>query len=58
LLSYCQMSGPRKDKRTDIRRKVRRMARILVGTIPASRPIEPKRGRKKPKHKKSPLDEL
>jgi hypothetical protein len=33
---------------------VRKLARERVGTVPASRPIEPKDQRKKPKHKKPP----
>ncbi len=36
----------------DQKKGVRRLARERVGTVPASRPIEPKSERKKPKHKK------
>jgi hypothetical protein len=43
-------------KRLDIRKEVRAIARERVGTVPASRPIEPKSSRKKPKHKK-PMEE-
>jgi hypothetical protein len=42
----------RRKRKDDSRRKVRRLARILVGPIPAGQVIEPKRARKKPKHKK------
>jgi hypothetical protein len=40
-----------------IEKEVRAISRERVGTVPASRPIEPKVLRKKPKHKK-PLTEL
>jgi hypothetical protein len=36
-------------------KEVRKLARERVGIVPASRPIEPKDVRKKPKHKKDPL---
>lgn len=36
---------------------VRRLARQRVGPAPPSRPITPKTLRKRPKHKKSPLEE-
>jgi hypothetical protein len=39
----------------DQKKEVRKLARERVGTVPASRPIEPKEQRKKPKHKK-PID--
>ena len=39
----------------DQKKEVRKLARERVGTVPASRPIEPKEDRKKPKYKK-PLD--
>jgi len=43
---------PRKKQRFDIKKEVRKLARERVGTVPSSRPIEPKAARKKPKHKK------
>jgi hypothetical protein len=46
---------PRK-KRFDVRKEVRKLARERVGKVPASKPIEPKQLRKKPKHKK-PISE-
>ena len=46
---------PRK-KKFDIRKEVRNLARERVGPVPAAKPIEPKRLRKKPKHKKT-IDE-
>jgi hypothetical protein len=42
--------------RFDQKKEVRKLARERVGTVPASRPIEPKEARRKPKHKKR-LDE-
>jgi len=42
----------RKKKRFDIKKEVRAIARERVGVVPPARPIEPKRSRKKPKHKK------
>ncbi|HSW49439.1 MAG TPA: hypothetical protein VLH09_04655 [Bryobacteraceae bacterium] len=48
----------RKGKRGYDRGKAaRRLARDRVGTVPASRPIEPKLRKKRPKHKKSLLGE-
>jgi hypothetical protein len=38
----------------DQKAEVRKLARERVGTVKASRPIEPKVERKKPKHKKPP----
>jgi hypothetical protein len=35
-------------------KSVRRLARERVGSVPASRPIEPKAKRKRPKHKRPP----
>jgi hypothetical protein len=43
-------------KRYNRRKEVKAIARERVGTVPPSRPIEPKSRRKKPKHKK-PLTE-
>jgi hypothetical protein len=42
-------------KKADRGKKVRRLARALVGTVPAARTVEPKTRRKKTKHKK-PID--
>jgi hypothetical protein len=47
---------PRK-KKFDIRKEVRSLARQRVGPVPAAKPIEPKRLRKKPKHKKPITEE-
>ena len=41
-----------KFKRFDQKKEVRKLARERVGTVKATRPIEPKTSRKKPKHKK------
>ena len=43
---------PRKKKSFDLDKEVKAIARERVGRIPATRPIEPKSARKKPKHKK------
>ena len=43
---------PRRKKRFDRRKEVRRLAREQVGTVPSARVMEPKTKRKKPKHKK------
>jgi hypothetical protein len=45
----------RKRERYDKKKAVKKMARERVGTVKASRPIEPKGQRKKPKHKQ-PLE--
>lgn len=47
---------PRKKKIFEINKEVKAIARERVGTVPASKPIEPKSARKKPKHKK-PMEE-
>ena len=44
-------------KRFDVRKEVRKLARERVGLVPASKTIEPKQLRKKPKHKKPILEE-
>jgi len=44
---------PRKKKIFEIGKEVKAIARERVGTVPASRPIQPKSARKKPKHKSS-----
>jgi hypothetical protein len=48
---------PPKKKRFDVSKEVKAIARERVGTVPAAKPIEPKAGRKKPKHKKPPMEE-
>ncbi len=48
---------PRKKKSFDLGKEVKAIARERVGVIPAAKPIEPKRLRKKPKHKKPPGEE-
>lgn len=47
---------PRKKKAFDVHREVRAIARERVGSVPSARPIEPK-SRKKPKHKKPPIQQ-
>ena len=42
----------------DLGKEVRAIARERVGTVPASKPIQPKSARKKPKHKKPPGEDL
>ncbi len=37
--------------------EIRRLARERVGAVPASKPILPKKQRKKPKHKRPPGEE-
>jgi hypothetical protein len=48
---------PRKKKTFDLGTEVRAIARERVGAVPAAKPIEPKTARKKPKHKKTALEE-
>ena len=38
----------------DANKKVKRVARAVVGKVPSAQVIEPKAGRKKPKHKTKP----
>lgn len=45
-------------KRFDVAKEVKAIARERVGTVPATKPIEPKSQRKKPKHKKRIEEEL
>ena len=47
---------PRKKKTFDLGKEVKAIARERVGRVPASKLIQPKSARKKPKHKK-PLGE-
>ena len=47
---------PRK-KKFDVKKEIRKLARERVGIVPSSKTIEPKSERKKPKHKKSLLEQ-
>jgi hypothetical protein len=47
----------RKKKSFDLGKEVKAIARERVGRIPASKTIQPKSLRRKPKHKASPEDE-
>jgi hypothetical protein len=47
----------RKKKTFDAGKEVKAIARERVGTVPATKPIEPKSSRKKPKHKKRAEEE-
>jgi hypothetical protein len=49
---------PRKKKSFDLGKEVKAIARERVGTVPSGKTIEPKSSRKKPKHKKSPQEEI
>jgi hypothetical protein len=42
----------RKKKTFELGKEVKAIARERIGSVPASRAIEPKSSRKKPKHKK------
>jgi hypothetical protein len=42
----------------DQKKEVRAIARERIGPVKASRPIVPKTGRKKPKHKIDPSEDL
>ncbi|HXB69696.1 MAG TPA: hypothetical protein VNY05_15705 [Candidatus Acidoferrales bacterium] len=46
----------RKKKSFDLGKEIKAIARERVGTVPASKAIQPKSQRKKPKHKK-PVEE-
>jgi hypothetical protein len=48
----------RKKKAFELEKEIKAIARERVGSVPASKPIEPKSTRKKPKHKKRPEEEL
>ena len=48
---------PRKKKTFDLGKEVKAIARERVGRVPASKPIQPKSTRKRPKHKRSPAEE-
>jgi hypothetical protein len=43
-----------RQRKFDQKKEVRRLARERVGPVPASRTIQPKTRRKKPKHPKPP----
>jgi hypothetical protein len=47
----------RKKKTFDAGKEVKAIARERVGTVPATKPMEPKSSRKKPKHKKRAEEE-
>jgi hypothetical protein len=49
---------PHRKKAFDLGKEVKAIARERVGKVPASKPIEPKSARKKPKHKKRPEEEI
>jgi hypothetical protein len=44
-------------KRYDRGKSVRRLARQRIGTVPASRPMEPRTRRTRPKHKRPATEE-
>jgi hypothetical protein len=46
-----------KKKAFDLGKEIKAIARERVGRVPASKPIEPKSARKKPKHKRPPGEE-
>jgi len=48
------VAARKKPERFDQGKEVRKLARERVGKVPASRAIQPKSTRKKPKHKKDP----
>jgi hypothetical protein len=48
----------RRKPKFKLAKEVKAIARERVGTVPAAKPIEPKPGRRKPKHKKRAEDEL
>lgn len=47
-----EVAAAKKTARFDQKKGVRKLARERVGTVPATRTIEPKDKRKKPKYKK------
>jgi len=47
----------KRSKPYNIGTEIRRLARERVGLVPAPKTIEPKKGRKKPKHKRPPGEE-
>lgn len=47
----------RKKKEFELTTEIKAIARERVGTVPASKAIQPKSARKKPKHKKSVEEE-
>jgi hypothetical protein len=48
---------PRKKKEFELTTEIKAIARERVGPVPASKTIQPKSARKKPKHKKSVEEE-
>ncbi|MGH9630726.1 MAG: hypothetical protein ACRD7E_20625 [Bryobacteraceae bacterium] len=52
------MPKKRKAGKFDQKKEVRKLARERIGTVPASRVIEPKQTRRRPKHKEPPRDPL
>jgi hypothetical protein len=53
--TYTKGLAAKKKQVFDQKKEVRKLARERVGIVPASRPIEPKQARKKPKYKKDLL---
>jgi hypothetical protein len=48
----------KKKKAFDLGKEVRAIARERIGTVPAAKLLETKSGRKTPKHKKRPEEEV
>jgi hypothetical protein len=46
-----------RQKKFDVKKEIRKLARERVGVVPAARVIVPKPARKKPKHKKNLADD-
>ena len=57
MITIVEGAAVARKKRFDVRKEVRKLARERVGLVPASKPIEPKQLRKKPKYKKPILEE-
>ena len=57
MSGWTEATVARKKKKFDLTKEVRAISRERVGTVPPSHPIEPKRLRKRPKHKKPPGEE-
>src|SRR5437868_2546831 len=51
LLHSREVVAMARKKKFEMQKEIRKLARERVGTVPSSRPIEPKSQRKKPKHK-------
>jgi hypothetical protein len=56
LRSGCAVAKKR-PKKYDVPTEILRLARERVGAVPAPKTIEPKKRRKKPKHKRPPGEE-